>query len=89
MTCIARKRSKDDRQVLITREVRNMKKQIAALGLCAAMVVGSATGCSTASSKETEKAPAADTTTAAGGQADTTAAPETEAAKADLKGSLV
>ena len=71
------------------REVRNMKKQIAALGLCAAMVVGSATGCSTASSKETEKAPAADTTTAAGGQADTTAAPETEAAKADLKGSLV
>ena len=66
-----------------------MKKQIAALGLCAAMVVGSATGCSTASSKETEKAPAADTTTAAGGQADTTAAPETEAAKADLKGSLV
>ena len=29
------------------REVRNMKKQIAALGLCAAMVVGSATGCST------------------------------------------
>ena len=61
-----------------------MKKQIAALGLCAAMVVGSATGCSTASSKETEKAPAADTTTAAGGQADTTAAPETEAAKADF-----
>ena len=66
-----------------------MKKQIAALGLCAAMVVGSATGCSTASSTETAKAPAADTTTAAGGQADTTAAPETEAAKADLKGSLV
>ena len=45
-----------------------MKKQIAALGLCAAMVVGSATGCSTASSKETEKAPAADTTTAGGGE---------------------
>gem|GEM_PF-4075482 len=37
-----------------------MKKQIAALGLCAAMVVGAATGCSATASKETEKTPAAD-----------------------------
>ena len=60
-----------------------MKKQIAALGLCAAMVVGAATGCSATASKETEKAPAADAATTAGGQTDTTAAPDTEAAGAD------
>ncbi len=90
MTCIARKRSKDDSQVLITRGGKKHEETDCGIRtLRAAMVVGSATGCSTASSKETEKAPAADTTTAAGGQADTTAAPETEAAKADLKGNLV
>ena len=66
-----------------------MKKQIAALGLCAAMVVGAATGCSATASKETEKTPAADAATTAGGQTDTTAAPDTEAAGADLKGNLV
>lgn len=65
-----------------------MKKQMVALGLCAAMVMGTMAGCS--SSKPAETAAPAETT-AAGGSVET-AAPETAApaeANEDLEGSLV
>ena len=66
-----------------------MRKRALALGLCAAMVVGSAVGCSSKTTDTTTAAPAA--TTAAGGNAAETKA-ETEAPAAageDLEGSLV
>lgn len=59
-----------------------MRKQIAALGLCAAMAVGTVAGCS--SSKPAE--PAAPAGTAAGGAAEAAAPAE---ANEDMEGSLV
>lgn len=65
-----------------------MRKQVVALGLCAAMVMGSMAGCS--SSKPAETAAPAETT-AAGGPAETAAPDTAEPAEADedLEGSLV